>query len=65
MSSSSLALAVTSTLVLQALCKLPAYTGAIRLRSDSIHSTFSLIKKPEINRHVAQRIVHDILENDA
>lgn len=65
MSSSSLALAVTSTLVLQALRKLQAHTGAIRLRPDSIHGTFSLIEEPEINRHVAQRIVHDILKNDA
>lgn len=65
MSSSSPVLAVTSTLVLQTLCKLPAHTGAIKLRSDSTHGTFSLIEKPEINRHVAQSIVHDILKKDA
>ena len=65
MSSSSPVLAVISTLALQTLCKLPAHTGAIKLRSDSNHGTFSLIVKPEINRHVGQRIVHYILKNDA
>ena len=60
------ALAVTSTLlVLHAVSKLPAHKGAVRLRSDSAHVTVSLIEQPDVNRHVAERVVHDILKHEA
>lgn len=56
---------MTSALVLQAVSKMPTHNGAIRLQSGSAHDTVSLVEKPEINRNVAERIVHDVLKNDA